>query len=42
MTDHRVGITLYKLDLFMQGEIEEIIESLKVHFREKSLKEAGI
>lgn len=28
ITDHRIGLTLYKLDSFLEGEITEIIESL--------------
>jgi peptide chain release factor 1 len=27
-TDHRIGLTLYKLDAIMQGDVDEIIESL--------------
>jgi peptide chain release factor 1 len=28
LTDHRIGLTLYKLDAAMQGEIDEVIEAL--------------
>jgi peptide chain release factor 1 len=28
VTDHRIGLTLYKLDTFMNGDIEEIINAL--------------
>ena len=28
MTDHRVGLTLYKLDAVMNGSIDEIIDAL--------------
>ncbi len=28
VTDHRVGVTLYKLDYFLQGEMDEIISAL--------------
>ena len=28
MTDHRIGLTLYKLDAFMNGEMDEIIDAL--------------
>ncbi len=27
-TDHRIGLTLYKLDAIMQGEVDEIIDAL--------------
>ena len=26
MTDHRIGLTLYKLDKIMNGDIQEIID----------------
>lgn len=30
VTDHRIGLTLYNLDRFMEGEIEEMIEALRI------------
>ncbi len=27
MTDHRIGLTLYKLDKVMDGDIQEIIDA---------------
>ena len=27
-TDHRIGLTLYKLDAIMQGDVDEIIDAL--------------
>lgn len=30
-TDHRVGLTLYKLDSIMQGDLDEIIDTLTTH-----------
>lgn len=30
MTDHRIGLTLHKLDQVMNGEIEEIISALNI------------
>ena len=27
MTDHRIGLTIYKLDKVMDGDIEEIIDA---------------
>jgi peptide chain release factor 1 len=29
VTDHRVGVTLHKLDLVMEGELDEIVQALK-------------
>lgn len=31
VTDHRINLTLYKLDVFMDGEIDEMIQALKEH-----------
>ena len=28
VTDHRIGLSLYKLDRFMEGEIDEIVRGL--------------
>ncbi|MCG8572072.1 MAG: peptide chain release factor 1 [Spirochaetes bacterium] len=38
VTDHRINLTLYKLDMFMLGEIEEMIEALKVNMLEEEIK----
>jgi len=32
-TDHRVGLTLYKLEAIMQGDLDEIIETLTTHYQ---------
>jgi peptide chain release factor 1 len=39
MTDHRIGLTLYKLDSIMEGNIQEIIDELKTHHQAQALKE---
>lgn len=39
ITDHRINLTLYKLELALQGEISEIIESLKIASAEEALKD---
>ncbi len=38
LTDHRINLTLYKLDLVMQGDVEELFEALKLTAREELLK----
>ncbi|MDD3903217.1 MAG: peptide chain release factor 1 [Sphaerochaeta sp.] len=40
LTDHRINLTLYKLDLIMQGQLEEVVVALKVAAGEAALKEA--
>jgi peptide chain release factor 1 len=39
MTDHRIGLTLYKLDMIMQGDINEITDALRAHYQMEALKE---
>jgi len=36
-TDHRIGLTLYKLDSIMQGEIDEVIDALVTHYQADTL-----
>jgi len=38
LTDHRINLTLYKLDLIMQGDLKELIEGLCIAAREDQLK----
>jgi len=33
VTDHRIGLTLYKIDAVMNGDLEEIIDGLVLHAR---------
>ncbi len=40
ITDHRIGLTLHKLDHVMEGEIDEIINTLTVHYQAEALKNA--
>lgn len=41
VTDHRIGLTLYNLDRFMEGEIGEMITSLQTADLAERLAEAG-
>lgn len=40
VTDHRVGLTLYKLEDILQGDINEIIEGLTTHYQAKAMQNA--
>ena len=40
VTDHRIGLTLYKLDSILQGEIQEIIQQLATHYQAQALQNA--
>jgi peptide chain release factor 1 len=41
MTDHRVGLTLYRLDGIMEGDIQEIVDELTNYNQAQSLKDMG-
>lgn len=38
VTDHRIGLTLYKLDSILNGNIDEIIDALTTYYRAEALK----
>ena len=38
LTDHRINLTLYKLDLIINGDLDELLDALKIEFREQLLK----
>jgi peptide chain release factor 1 len=38
MTDHRIGLTLYRLDAIMAGDIGEIVDSLRAYYQMEALK----
>jgi len=38
VTDHRIGVTLYRLDSFLEGNIGEIIDALNTHYQAEALK----
>ncbi len=39
VTDHRIGLTLYKLEDILQGELDMVIEPLVAHFQTEALKQ---
>jgi peptide chain release factor 1 len=38
LTDHRIGLTLYKLDQIVQGELEEVVTGLTSHYQAEALR----
>jgi len=40
VTDHRIGLTLYKLENILQGEINEVIEALITYYQTQALQNA--
>ncbi|WP_179380539.1 peptide chain release factor 1 [Jannaschia marina] len=41
MTDHRINLTLYKLDQVMQGDLDEVIDALTADLQAQLLAEMG-
>ncbi|HEX9005945.1 MAG TPA: peptide chain release factor 1 [Bacteroidota bacterium] len=39
MTDHRIGLTLYRLDALMEGDIGEVVDALRAHYQMEALKQ---
>jgi peptide chain release factor 1 len=38
VTEHRIGLTLYRLDGVLEGELDEIIDGLTTHYQAEALK----
>ena len=41
MTDHRINLTLYKLDQVMTGDLDEVIDALTADDQARMLAEMG-
>jgi len=41
LTDHRIGLTLYRLDEVLAGDIKEVIDKLRLADQAELLKKAG-
>jgi peptide chain release factor 1 len=39
VTDHRVGLTLHRLEQVLEGDIDEIVDTLTAHYQTERLKE---
>ncbi len=42
LTDHRINLTLYKLDMIMQGYLDELIDALCLTAKEELLKDSAL
>ena len=40
LTDHRIGLTIYKLDKVLAGELDEVVDALVADERARQLAEA--
>lgn len=38
LTDHRINLTLYRLEEILQGELKEVVEALTSHYQAEALK----
>ncbi|OGP72015.1 MAG: peptide chain release factor 1 [Deltaproteobacteria bacterium RBG_16_50_11] len=38
VTDHRIGLTLYRLDGVLEGDLDEILQALTTHYQTETLK----
>lgn len=41
VSDHRIGLTLYNLEGFLDGDIEEVLEALSTHYQTEALKQSA-
>ena len=41
VTDHRIGLTLHKMELILNGDLDEIIDELAANERAEQLKTSG-
>lgn len=40
-TDHRIGLTLYRLEQIVDGNLDEVIDSLKLHAQQEDVQHAS-
>ena len=38
VSDHRIGLTLHKIDAIMNGDLDELLDALTVHYQREKLK----
>jgi peptide chain release factor 1 len=41
VTDHRIGLTVYKLDAIMAGDLDQMVGPMREHVRKARLAVAG-
>lgn len=39
VTDHRIGLTLHKLDFILNGDLEELIQGLITYYQSERMKQ---
>ena len=38
ITDHRIGLTLHRLDNILEGNLEDVVTALRTHFQTEAMK----
>lgn len=41
VTDHRIGLTLHKLRFILEGDLDELVDKLALHYQAETLKVGG-
>jgi peptide chain release factor 1 len=41
VTDHRINLTLYKLEDIMEGKLDELFDPLALHFQAEAISQAA-
>lgn len=41
ITDHRIGLTLYKIEAMLNGELDELVDALTAYYQTEILKQAA-
>ena len=41
MTDHRIGLTLYRLEAILNGDLDEVVDALRAYDQAEKLKSQG-
>jgi peptide chain release factor 1 len=41
ITDHRIGLTLYKIEAILNGELDELVDALTAYYQTEILKQAA-
>jgi peptide chain release factor 1 len=39
LTDHRIGLTLYQLELIMDGRLEQVVDALIAYYQSEKMKQ---
>ena len=42
VTDHRINLTLHRMDSVLEGDLDDIIEALTAHYQAEALEEQAI